>query len=68
MSEETRTADASPDAEAAPRTCDRCDRESRHLTRWLDPEGNVEHLCWSCQQRREKRVNINQRWKRERRS
>jgi hypothetical protein len=68
MSEEIATAASPPAAEAAPpQTCDRCDRESRHLTRWLDPEGNVEQLCWSCQQRREKRVNLNQRWKRERR-
>ena len=67
MPEETATA-GDPSATAdAPQTCDRCNRESRHLTRWLDPDGNVEQLCWSCQQRREKRVNLNQRWKRERR-
>jgi hypothetical protein len=52
---------------ASPQTCDLCDRESRHLTRWLNPDGSVEHVCWSCLQRREKRVNLNQRWKRERR-
>lgn len=68
MSDEIATALPSANAEAAPQTCDRCDRESRHLTRWLAPDGAVEHLCWSCLQRREKRVNLNQRWKRERRS
>jgi hypothetical protein len=67
MSEETATDAAAPAAEAAPQTCDRCDRESRHLTSWLAPGGGVERLCWSCQQRREKRANLNQRWKRERR-
>ena len=67
MPDETREAAPSSTAEAAPQTCDRCDRESRHLTRWLDPGGGVEQLCWSCLQRREKRVNVNQRWKRERR-
>jgi hypothetical protein len=67
MSEELAKATAAATAEAAPQTCDRCDRESRYLTRWLAPGGGVEYLCWSCQQRREKRVNVNQRWKRERR-
>lgn len=67
MSDETRTAAASSAAEAAPQTCELCQRESRHLTGWLDPDGSVHHLCWSCLQRREKRVNVNQRWKRERR-
>jgi hypothetical protein len=60
-------ATAADSSAAAPQTCDRCDRESRHLTRWLDPDGSVRHLCWSCLQRSEKRVNVNQRWKRERR-
>ena len=62
------TAAAAPATESAPQLCERCERESRHLTRWLDPDGSVHHLCWSCLQRREKRVNLNQRWKRERRS
>jgi hypothetical protein len=66
MPEETATA-GDPAATADAPHCDRCNRESRHLTRWLDPDGSVEQLCWSCQQRREKRVNLNQRWKRERR-
>ena len=58
---------AAATTEAAPQLCELCDRESRHLSRWLDPDGTVHHLCWSCLQRREKRVNINRRWKRERR-
>jgi ribosome-binding protein aMBF1 (putative translation factor) len=48
----------------APVVCEMCDRESRHMSRWLDPDGSVHHVCWSCLQRREKRVNVNQRWKR----
>jgi ribosome-binding protein aMBF1 (putative translation factor) len=47
--------------------CERCDRESRHLTKWLDPDGSEHYVCWSCLQRTEKRVNLSQRWKRERR-
>jgi ribosome-binding protein aMBF1 (putative translation factor) len=44
--------------------CEICERESRHMTQWLDPDGSVHLVCWSCLQRREKRVNVNQRWKR----
>ena len=62
MSADTATAE-----NATPQTCERCDRESRHLSRWLDPDGSVHYLCWSCLQRREKRVNTDARWKRERR-
>jgi hypothetical protein len=62
MSTNTATAE-----EQTAQTCERCDRESRYLSRWLDPDGSVHYLCWSCLQRREKRVNIDRRWKRERR-
>lgn len=62
MSTDTATAE-----ETTPQTCERCDRESRHLSRWLDPDSSVHYLCWSCLQRREKRVNVENRWKRERR-
>jgi hypothetical protein len=44
--------------------CEVCDRESNHLSRWLDPDGSVHLICWSCLQRREKHVNVNERWKR----
>jgi ribosome-binding protein aMBF1 (putative translation factor) len=44
--------------------CEVCERESRHMSRWLDPDGSVHLVCWSCLQRREKRVNVSQRWKR----
>ena len=69
MSDDDATAAAAETtaAEAGPQTCELCERESHHLTRWLDPDGSVHHVCWSCLQRREKRVNLNRRWKRERR-
>jgi ribosome-binding protein aMBF1 (putative translation factor) len=47
--------------------CEVCEREGRHLTRWLDPDGSVHYVCGSCLQRREKRVNVSERWKRGRR-
>ncbi|MFN2597535.1 MAG: hypothetical protein ABR563_10170 [Pyrinomonadaceae bacterium] len=47
--------------------CERCDRETDRLTKWLDPDGTEHYLCWSCLQRREKRVNTSGAWKRERR-
>jgi hypothetical protein len=53
-------------AEAAV-VCEVCERESRHLTRWLDPDGSVHYVCGACLQRREKRVNVSERWKRGRR-
>jgi hypothetical protein len=52
---------------AAAAVCDVCERESRHLSRWLDPDGSVHYVCASCLQRREKRVNVSERWKRGRR-
>jgi ribosome-binding protein aMBF1 (putative translation factor) len=47
--------------------CELCDRETSRLTKWLDPDGTEHHVCWSCLQRREKRVNLSRAWKRERR-
>lgn len=48
--------------------CERCDQETSRLTRWLDPDGTEHFVCWSCLQRREKRVNTSHGWKRERRA
>ncbi len=47
--------------------CERCDRETDRLTRLLDPDGTEHYVCWSCLQRREKRVNVSRTWKRGRR-
>ncbi|MFL6228230.1 MAG: hypothetical protein ACJ741_05590 [Pyrinomonadaceae bacterium] len=54
-------------SEEAAGVCEVCDRESGHLSRWLDPDGTVHLVCWSCLQRREKRVNVSRGWKRGRR-
>jgi hypothetical protein len=48
-------------------TCERCDQETSRLTRWLDPDSSEHFVCWSCLQRREKRVNVSRTWKRGRR-
>ena len=66
MMSEGKTAAAAAVGEAAV-VCEVCERESRHLTRWLDPDGSVHWVCGSCLQRREKRVNVSERWKRGRR-
>ena len=65
MMTEGKTAAASVGEAAV--VCEVCERESRHLTRWLDPDGSVHWVCGSCLQRREKRVNLSERWKRGRR-
>jgi hypothetical protein len=44
--------------------CERCDRETSRLTKWLDPDGSEHYVCWSCLQRREKRVNLGRSLKR----
>ena len=59
--------ESKPDAAEVAGVCERCDRETDRLTKWLDPDGTVHYLCWSCLQRREKRVNTSGAWKRERR-
>ena len=64
MVTEVKTATAGGEPAAA---CEVCERESRLLTRWLDPDGSVHYVCGSCLQRREKRVNVSERWKRGRR-
>lgn len=53
--------------ENAPGVCSVCERESPHTTEWHAPDNTVSRVCWSCLQRREKRVNLNGRWKRGRR-
>lgn len=58
---------ATDEGSKAAAVCEVCERESRHLSRWLDPDGSVHHVCASCLQRREKRVNVSERWKRGRR-
>lgn len=59
--------ESKPDAAEVAGVCERCDRQTDRLTRWLDPDGTEHYVCWSCLQRREKRVNVSRTWKRGRR-
>ena len=47
--------------------CERCDKESAHMTEVRDADDRVHHVCWTCLYRTEKRINVNQRWQRSRR-
>ena len=47
--------------------CERCDRESAHMTELKAPDNRVQRVCWSCLYRTEKRINVSQRWQRARR-
>lgn len=54
--------------ESAAGVCERCDRESRHLIKLLEPNNSVHYVCWDCVRRAEKRVNVSSRWQRDRRA
>ncbi len=54
--------------EIMPTVCERCDRESRHLIRQVEPDNSVHYICWDCLRRAEKRVNVSPRWQRDRRA
>ncbi|HYO63906.1 MAG TPA: hypothetical protein VER08_09775 [Pyrinomonadaceae bacterium] len=45
--------------------CERCDRETTRLVKRLAADGTVSHVCWSCQYREEKRVNLKETWRRQ---
>ncbi|HEY1403440.1 MAG TPA: hypothetical protein VGB05_04885 [Pyrinomonadaceae bacterium] len=47
--------------------CERCDKECAQMTEVREADDRVHHICWSCLNRAEKRVNVNQRWQRSRR-
>jgi hypothetical protein len=47
--------------------CERCDRETRRIVKLTRPDNSVEHVCWSCLYRQEKRINLKETWKRQRR-
>jgi hypothetical protein len=47
--------------------CERCDKESAHMTEVRDADDRVHHICWTCLYRTEKRINVNRRWQRSRR-
>ena len=53
--------------EQTPGVCERCDRESEHLIKQLAPDNSAHYVCWDCLRREEKRVNVQPRFKRDRR-
>ena len=54
--------------ESAPGVCDRCDRESQHLIKLVEPDNSAHYVCWDCLRREEKGINTSARFKRERRA
>ncbi|HEY0099255.1 MAG TPA: hypothetical protein VGB76_09930 [Pyrinomonadaceae bacterium] len=50
-----------------PVICERCDKESAHMSELKEPDNRVHYVCWSCVNRTEKRINISRRWQRARR-
>lgn len=51
-----------------PVTCERCERESRHMIKLTEPDNTFHYVCWNCLYREEKHINVNRSWKRERRA
>ncbi|HEY0083174.1 MAG TPA: hypothetical protein VGB61_10315 [Pyrinomonadaceae bacterium] len=47
--------------------CERCDKESPHMSESREADDRTRHVCWSCLHREEKRINLNRRWQRSRR-
>ena len=54
--------------EKAAGLCERCDRETTRLVKQLDADGSVHYVCWSCLYRQDKRINLKETWRRERRA
>jgi hypothetical protein len=50
--------------ESALHTCERCDRHSRHLIKFIGMDNRPHYVCWSCRDREEKRINLKPTWKR----
>ncbi|MDT4965556.1 MAG: hypothetical protein QOJ64_293 [Acidobacteriota bacterium] len=44
--------------------CERCDRETDRLIKFLAPDNSLELVCWSCLAREEKHFNLKPTWKR----
>jgi hypothetical protein len=44
--------------------CERCDRESQHLIKSIGPDNLPHYICWACQYREEKRINLKETWRR----
>jgi transposase-like protein len=45
--------------------CERCDRETTRVTKRLNADGSTSYVCWSCQYREEKRINLKETWRRQ---
>jgi hypothetical protein len=57
--------EAMPESEQKnPRFCERCDQESRHLIKSMGADNQPHYVCWACQYREEKRVNLKETWRR----
>jgi hypothetical protein len=48
--------------------CEKCDRETPQLIKLTAPDNSASYVCWSCFARGEKRFNLRDSWRRERRS
>ncbi|HEV7374894.1 MAG TPA: hypothetical protein VGN95_09270 [Pyrinomonadaceae bacterium] len=44
--------------------CERCDRETERLMKFIGPDNSVEYVCSVCVSREDKRVNLKETWKR----
>jgi len=44
--------------------CERCDRETERLMKFVGPDNSAEYVCSSCVSREDKRVNLKETWKR----
>ncbi|HEV2763538.1 MAG TPA: hypothetical protein VGV38_11220 [Pyrinomonadaceae bacterium] len=54
--------------EKATHLCEKCDRETTRVTKQLGADGSVHYVCWSCLYRTDKRINLKETWRRERRA
>lgn len=48
--------------------CEKCDRESKHLIKFVGPDNLPHYICWECLQQEEKRIIHKPEWKRMRRA
>lgn len=52
-------------AEAKPPVkCDECDTVRDHYVTFVMPSNEIQHVCWSCQQREDMAFNRKPSWKR----
>jgi hypothetical protein len=61
---EGKTEDLLGAEESALHVCERCDRPSRHLIKFIGVDNRPHYVCWSCRNREEKRINLRPAWRR----